>query len=63
MQYKSEYKHQWYLKNKEKILERTKKWYEETKEIRLAQRKEYYNTKLGRARALLRNYNEKDKSI
>lgn len=61
MGYKSEYKHQWYLKNKEKILERTKKWYEETKEIRLAQRKEYYNTKLGRARALLRNYNEKDK--
>ena len=37
-----EYKRQYYLKNREKILAKVKKWYQENKERKLAYDKEYY---------------------
>lgn len=39
---KKEYKHQWYCKNRDKEIKRTRKWYYENRDKRLKQMREWY---------------------
>lgn len=56
---KKEYKHQWYAKNKEKILEKRKNYYQTHK----SERSNYYkNTPYGRALYLIGAYKKEDRN-
>ena len=58
---KEEYKHQWYLKNKERILEKHKEYYKNNKELINNKKKDkYQENKLYRANILLKEYNRAD---
>lgn len=75
-QHEKEYKHQWYLANKERLFEKGREWVKENKDksdaikkkcylknkdIYLQKARELYQTKEGRASALLRAYNKADR--
>lgn len=75
-QHEKDYKHQWYLANKERLLENSreytsknkekcdgykKKCYLKNKDRYLQKAKEIYQTKEGRASALLKAYNKADR--
>lgn len=58
---KREYKKQWCIANREKILEYNKQYYAANREKELKRIKEYQNTPMGRALRLLNNYNAADR--
>lgn len=61
---KSEYNKQYYQKNRDEMAEYNKRYYQERKDELVEYHKQYYkqylNTPIGRAKNLLRNYNQND---